>query len=534
MSKIEILRDSFEEHTRSLRQSADPSTFIQKESEGVFSATMPIKNQNSHVPFYAGSKQLFQTKHKDSLSFISRRNKAFSEITEQTGKNVTVYDYTRYVGSPFNYTRIDEFFRKESYFSRSIYRQVETMMRNGYEFNSDDKEALTIVKRELARIERLNRIGFNQFVFQAAKNVLKYGICVTRKLKDPRTKQITRFVCLKPQNIIFRFENQTGQMLSVVDRNPTMFGKAMNSIFKNLKKIGYRSPQYASSDEIPVSDLGICLIYDPGEEVFPEPPCFQLLDDILTLRSLEETIELLAFQFGSPLMHVKVGSKEAPVTRTELQEIHEQFVNMAANGMVTTDYNTSVDVISLQKAVADLMPYIDHFKKRVLSGASSSSSSIGESDSGTRSSTESIDNALADHCSYTSSIVANMVNTSIIPDILIANGYTEDQIYGKDGEFLVRMEFLDVDTNKMISHENHVLSLYQGNSITSKEMRHLMLRPPMSDSDKKDTYLNNVQIPLRVVGSKGNEGDAAAAATKSKDQPSNQHGNKLSPGSTKN
>ena len=205
---------------------------------------------------------------------------------------------------------------------------------------------------------------------------------------------------------------------------------------------------------------------------------------------------------------------------------------MASNGMLTTDFTTKIEVKNLQSGIADLMPYIEHFKKRVLAGAGSSSVSIGESDTGTRSSTESIDNALADQCAYVSSIIASMVNNSIIPDILTKKGYKLENIFDDSGELLVKMEFLDVDVSKMISRENHILSMYQGNAITQKEMRKLTMRPPISDQEEEDTYLYHVQIPLRLVGGE-DAADSSAASTKSKDQPSNQYGSKNSPGSNK-
>jgi hypothetical protein len=266
------------------------------------------------------------------------------------------------------------------------------------------------------------------------------------------------------------------------------------------------------------------------------PPSYQMLDDILTLRSIEETVELLCFQFGSPLLHAKVGTPAEPSNETEVDRVNSQIVAMAPNGMITTDHRVEIDVINIQKAVANLIPFIDHFKSRVIIGAGASQVSIGEGDSSNRSTAESIDDALADHCTYIGSCVCSIFNNDIIPDILMSLGLKETDIFDDNGEVLVKMSVNEPRINKKIAQENAVINKWNCNLITLPEARRMLNNKPLSAGEEKDLQVNKVTIPVaqaKGIGGMGGEG-GGAAHTKTQAQPKNQYGTKAGPGSTQN
>ena len=105
-------------------------------------------------------------------------------IMEKRGTSSRTFLNSMVVRSPYLYDRIDAFYNKESYFSRSLIRQIETMMRNGYEFTSEDPEMLATARQEFSRIQMDSGMPLNQFLFSVAMNLLKYGIVIIHKVRE--------------------------------------------------------------------------------------------------------------------------------------------------------------------------------------------------------------------------------------------------------------------------------------------------------------------------------------------------------------
>jgi hypothetical protein len=441
----------------------------------------------------------------------------------------------RTMKSPYKYKRIDDFFLKESYFSRSVIRQIETMLRNGHSFVSEDAAMASEVRKEINRIEKDSGVGLNQMLYRWVKDLQTYGIFVGEKVRqrkrdpngegDKRKTQIVRLRPILPHDMVV-YVDEYSRIVSVVEAYH--WGSSVRKLWATRGKL-------KTIPGIPAGDLIISPIYDAGDLVFPSPPCFQALDDILTLRSLEETVELLCFQFGSPLLHTQVGTKEEPAYDGEVTEVNNKLVAMAPNGMVATDHRVSIVPVNLQTGVANLMPYIEHFKVRVLVGSGSSPISVGEGDSSNRSTAESIDDALSDHCTYLADVICNIFNQNIIPDVLLSKGMNESELYDNNGELKVQLEFNETRLEKQISRENAIINKWNSSLITLPEARKMLKHPPLTADQEKDLHINKIQIPLKMAGGGiGDEGNGAANYTKTQLQPKNQHKVKAGPGSKLN
>jgi len=439
--------------------------------------------------------------------------------------------------SPYLYERIDTFYDRESYFSRSLIRQVETMMRNGYEFTSEDPRKLATTKQEFTRIQMDSGMPLNQFLFTMGMNLLKYGIAIVHKVrervKDPvavddkRKSRVTRLRFVKPHTANF-YVNNKGKIIGVWDGNSNYISQAIQGYLANNKQQKFNG--------ILAEDLFIAYMSDPGDDIFPEPPCFQMLDDVLTLRSIEETVELLCFQYGSPLLHAKVGNDDYLPTPDEIDIVNDQLVNVAPNGMITTDHRVKIDVVNIQDGIANLIPFLEHFKNRVLMGSGSSPISIGEGDTANRNTAESIDDALADHCTYVANAICDPINHNLIPDLLVRSEtpWSETDLFDVNGELNVRLEFNETRLEKQIARDNNVINLWEGNLLRFPEARRILKKGPLRRGEEKELYVNMVQIPLKEAGVKDPFADTSVKnKTTSQNQPTNQYGTKAGPGSRK-
>ena len=446
---------------------------------------------------------------------------------------------TTIISSPYDYNRIDRFFQKESYFSRAVSRQFETLLRNGFGYISDSQKYITKVKTRIAEIEKANGNRLEQTFAKIYMDLSKWGISVNQKIYKTYPsgkKKLKSIRNLHPSGCTFYFDTNTGEFLGIDISGASGDSESLTRnlsprLMRILAAATRRSNRMPS---IPAEELIILKVYQDDVEFFPEPPSMQMLDDILTLRSIEETIELLIFQYGSPILHGKVGTPEDPARPGEVDIVRSEVENMASNGFVVTDDRVTFTPINLLSNAGDFANLLSYFKTRILIGAGSSGISVGEGDTSNRSTANSIDDGMADHCMYYGGIISFMMNYEIIPEILAegSDKKSTEMIIDEDGDLIVEHKFNEVKLEKQISMENSVINLFNANLMPHGRAMKKLKMLPLSPEEVKDLYLNKIQIPLAEAG-KAAQGSSPASAS-SGNSPSNQHGKKSGPGSTEN
>lgn len=444
--------------------------------------------------------------------------------------------------SPYRYDLIDRFFSRESYFARSIARQFETMVRNGYRYIANDASQVRRIKQDLTFALGTNQSTLEQLFASLFLHLSKYSIVFIHKMRGYHRrkdndglklpgKQIKRLRVIRPQFAAAHFDRE-GKFLGISER--PYISPATETARGMGRARMYRPFMMNSTPHIPAEDLVVLRLQQEDDFFFPEPSAFQMFDDVLTLRSLEETVELLAFQFGSPLLHATVGSMEEPSNDAEIGRVLARIEAMASNGMIATDHRVKIDIKNLLGSIGDLMPYIEHFKNRVLVGSGSSTISVGEGSTANRNTADSIDNALADHCTFMGSIICNAFSNNIIPDILNSYGVEGGELYDENGDPAVRLEFNEMKVEIQAAREQSTISQYQNNLISFPEARRLLKHAPLSPNDEHDLFVHRVSIPLaqaRIVS--GDQDSALIRKTATQLRPQNQHGTKAGPGSVK-
>lgn len=446
---------------------------------------------------------------------LGRKNTLSKDSTYQKG-NIKYNRNNITVISPYNYEIIDKHRSKESYFGRSLNKQIETIMRNGYNFVSDNDDFVAIINKQFTYLSIESGTSLNHYIAKIAENLSLYGICFIEKIRSGNldgTVKGLRFDEKPITNIMIHSPQDTKVELNSVSNRLLKFYKYYRPSFKRQNA---GEPREIEKYNIAVSRLMSC-----EYEFYPEPACFSMLEDILSLRSLEETVEILSSQFSSPLLHAKIGSDTFPATDPQVESIYSAIVNMAPNGFIATNHTVEITSVNLQNSMADLIGYIEHFKNRVLVGSGSSPISVGEADTTNRNSADTINNSLADHCSYIADAIVQVFDYNIIPDILLNSGISPDKIVGNDGLPVVRLIFNETDLDKQIAKNNHAMALFQSNSITHDELRRELKKSPMTEQQLDNTMFN-------LFPGKSNEN-----AVNSNNTPQNQYGIKQAPGTKK-
>lgn len=439
------------------------------------------------------------------------------------------YSGKKIIRPEYDYSRIDTFFKTESYFSRSCQRQIETLLRSGYSITSITNPALAAkVQGAFTRMQMRTSVSLDQYISTMANHLLNYGVFFLQKVRRGTRLSFIRTEKDNDNDIINNLRIMNIRNMAVYVDEYGNIASAKEQMTQYTPKALYESgfKKIAGTEGIPAKDLVYCVIADPGDKIFPDPPPFQSLADILTLRSLEETGELLAAQCGSPLLHATVDDSETSYTDAEVQQIHNTIVGMAPNGFITTRGKVKLEVKNLQSAVADLTPLIDYFKKRVLVGMASSPISVGEADTGNRSTVDSLDTGLADRAMYIGASIAAAFTYNIIPDMLLAMGESEEELIDKKtGKPTVVFAFNDMQFDRYQAKINTAVNLFNANGVSHDEFRVMIGNPPMGDDEKKDLSYN--LFPAKAAAAAEGTGESTTSQT----QPSNQYGTKSAPGS---
>lgn len=117
--------------------------------------------------------------------------------------------------------------------------------------------------------------------------------------------------------------------------------------------------------------------------VFGTPTIVPVVDDIRSLRKIEENIEMLIYQHLFPLFHYKVGDKDLPATvdengNDEIELARMEIRQMPSEGGIVTSHRHEIQLIGAENRSLRAEGYLEHFKKRVFSGLGISAVDMGE------------------------------------------------------------------------------------------------------------------------------------------------------------
>lgn len=293
-------------------------------------------------------------------------------------------------------------------------------------------------------------------------------------------------------------------------------------------------------------------------KVWAMPPFLPVIDDILALREIEESVQLLIYQYGHPILHGTVDVPDPDAKQLAINRITANLEAVEGNGALVTGNEVAFTMIGSEGKAIQLEGYLAYFKARVLSGLYTSGISMGDGNSANRNSAAIIDKRQQEVIRELQTLLIDAFQP-IIDDLLMEAGVSLGDIF----ENRVSLWFPDPDISTKIANEQHYMLLYQSNCITETEMRKELGRQALTEKDRESLYSmavteaeqersfertvkmakitaienkkNNQNTKTNSKGnSKTQKGQGAKKAAQQKVTPTNQYGKKSGPGSTQN
>jgi hypothetical protein len=433
------------------------------------------------------------------------------------------YDNTRtkqfgdYEKPEYDFARIDRLLDVEAYAFQAIKKKSALASKEGFEFVGKIPEHVDYVLRRLEQIAWVTDITTEELLDRILTDLIKYSnscLAIVRDPKssggrsyvDPRTnktiKPISGFFPIPMSTIEIKF-NKRGQAIG--------YRQKLNNKHSLEKKYTKDKILHFITNQKPGFSVGTPSI-TPG-----------VIDDILTLRKLEENVEMLTMQNLFPLIHYKVGTEKMParVSPSGLDEVGSvvsMINNKPPEGIYVTSERHEIKMIGTEGRALRVEAYLDYFKKRVLSGLGLSSVDVGEGDTANRNTADTMSRAVVDEVKAIQKRVERMFQKYvIIPLLYEANG----NIDVSDPEQMVYLRFREIDIEAQLKKENHAIQQFMQSTITLTEARAKMGLNELAEGQWDDSYYKLVVEPQELIraGAAGAESPAAFAAANHPNTP---------------
>lgn len=262
----------------------------------------------------------------------------------------------------------------DSYVSQAFLKKIGLMFKEGYEFVGPDPKTIQYIKLRFAQMARatgmpidelLRSIGgslirkSNAFLVKARKESASGGKIRTLPGTDREVDPIAGYFLVPAE--MMRYEaDERGKILRWQQRLPN--GNWINFKTEDVVHI------YFSKKE------GF---------IFGTPTIVPVIDDIRSLRKIEENIELLVYQHLFPLFHYRIGTDMMPASinergEDEIEVARQEVRAMPAEGGLVTSHRHEIKLIGAENRSLRAEGYLEHFKKRVFSGLGISAVDMGE------------------------------------------------------------------------------------------------------------------------------------------------------------
>jgi hypothetical protein len=308
----------------------------------------------------------------------------------------------------------------------------------------------------------------------------------------------------------------------------SLYHATFGRLFKSPAR---REKSYVIYDEDDISHIRYH--HMPGEKI-AMPPFWPTINDIDSLRRIEENIELLIYQYGHPILHGTVGDEKQRGSTDEIADLASKIQGMESNGFLITDNRAMIDMVGAESRALRLEAYLLYFYRRVLTGLWLSEVTVGIGDTSNRSTANTLDKLSQEKVVEIQQVYSSAMQQIYI-ELLQEAGANIDWILRPEN--IPEYKFKPIDIEGMIKMEAHTLTKWEAGMLQEDEMRREQGKEPFTDEERKKTYTFLHAIPLAEAAPAMEPTPGKSQSnkvTQQKLRPTNQHGRKSGPSQSQN
>jgi len=383
-----------------------------------------------------------------------------------------------YYNSGYDLAEIGRAVDVEPYINQSIRKHREQIMKSGFSVFCEDDEIKDYLNRRLFEMFLVSGVTTEQWLREFVTNLVTYGTAFLVVKRDPS----------RANGQAIRMHSKT------LDPIAALFPLDPTSVSVHINDLGYPTKwqqriENATNSQTELlfdaDDVIVATIDKKTGFIFGTPYILPVLDDVRTLRRLEELSELLAQRNTFPQIHYKVGTDEFPAQvfddgSDEISVVRAMVESLSREGGLVTSHRIGAEIIGGERQTLDLIPYIQYFESRVLGGLRLSEVDLGRGSS-SRASAVTVSQGLQDSARDFQSVISDVLTNYLLVPLALEGGF--DLI---PGENIPRWEFEEMDEDMDRAFQAHGADIYLAGGITHEEFRRDYLgKKPISEEEKQ-------------------------------------------------
>jgi hypothetical protein len=448
-------------------------------------------------------------------------SKAFRVAALALGfQNFSTRSYTgdTYEIAPFDFDRIIQAIDTDSYAKQAINKYKELFWKEGWNVVSENSEARGYLLQRIDFLEVAMKRSFQDFLTDVADQLVRFGnVFIVKSRGDLESYFPARLYPPDNKNPII------GYYLIPTERVEIMRNK-------NNKVLWYRqrtdmtglgstdmSPKWRADDVIHITTDR-----KPGR-IFGTPFIASAIDDIVSLRQIEEDIQNLVHRELFPLYKFKVGTDEQPATDEELDKASNEIEGLRSEGALIMSNRHDVEILGANGNALDASKYLEHFKERVAIGLGVYPHHLGMTSNASQAMTDRLDIALYDKIKEYQRKFEDAMRLFIFNEILVEGGfdpYANPELDGMSDR--CHFQFNEIDSDTEVKKGAYIIQKVQAGIESIQEARlELGMKPEMSGNAAPSNNATQNQTTKEPKNNRKGSDNMI--------RPSNQYGTRTSP-----
>lgn len=390
---------------------------------------------------------------------------------------------------PYDFDRIIQAIDTDSYVKQAFLKYRELCWKEGWEIVGENPEAVEYLWQRIDYFEVIMGRSFGDFLADVVDQLVKFHnafIVIARgNIRPFFPGSLYTKDGVDPVAGFYLIPTEKALILRDKNNNPLAYRQA-------LEDIGHTGnidePEWDANEVIH-------MFFDrkPGR-AFGTPFVTAVLDDVISLRQMEEDFLNLSHKELFPLYKYKIGTEERPASPEEINDAVLELENLRTEGGLILPERHDVEVIGSEGSSLSIEPYLDHMRNRVARGLGMFPHILGFGNNN-RSVTDRLDISLYEKVKMYQRYVENIVRLRIFNMLLIEGGFnpftTPADQQTKSDRCIMRFREIDKDTQVKV--EAAWVDQFNKNGITWPELR---LRLGLDPNEDMEQLFMNMQHKL--------------------------------------
>jgi len=416
----------------------------------------------------------------------------------------------------------------EAYISTSVRKHREQILKEGYQISGQDQETVDYVNQRLFEFFLVSGVPFDEVLREFTTNLVQYASSFIVKVRDRKAST----------GRTYRWRDSWHEPIAAIfPMDPTTVGVQQNSlghVTRWEQRVSDSPGNQRNVKRYKPDEVVLATIDKKSGFVFGTPYILPVLDDVRTLRRIEEITEVLTQRHAFPWTHWKVGSDEFPALdledgTSEVDAVRGVIQSTPPEGGIVTDWRVTAEVLGMEGEAISLEPYLEYFEQRVMAGLRLSPQDLGRSGS-SKADAVTISETLQDASKDFQDILSKAITYQLFVPLLLEGGFSITR------ENLVFLQFQLINREEERARQAHGNDLWLSGSISRTELRKDFLnKKELADEEREECHIeighkNDIELAKIAAAAKAANAAKSTTAAKNKSanktRPRNQSGRK--------